>query len=83
MKKNFNKIDNALIKVTKSEYVEKTINFIDTFDTKLANNIIKEIESITPLLETEKKEEFRDNIKKLIKEKKNNRYQIEVFLGTK
>lgn len=83
MKKNFNKIDNALIKVTKSEYVEKTINFIDTFDTKLANNIIKEIESITPLLETEKKEVFRDNIKKLIKEKKNNRYQIEVFLGTK
>ena len=69
IKKNFNQYDGALLKVTNSKPVNKVINFIDNFDIKLANVIIEEIESITPLLEEKSKEDFRDNIKKLIQEK--------------
>ena len=69
IKKNFNRVDGALLKVSNSKHVEKVVNFIDNFDIKLANDILEEIESITPLLEEKNKENFRDNIKKLIQEK--------------
>ena len=74
IKKNFNQVDGALLKVANSKHVEKVINFIDNFDIKLANDILEEIESITPLLEQKNKEDFRDNIKKLIQEKINKYY---------
>ena len=74
IKKNFNQVDGALLKVANSKHVEKVINFFDNFDIKLANDILEEIESITPLLEAKNKEDFRDNIKKLIQEKINKLY---------
>ena len=74
IKKNFNQVDGALLKVADSKHVEKVINFIDNFDIKLANVILEEIEGITPLLEAKNKEDFRDNIKKLIQEKINKLY---------
>ena len=75
-KQYFNKVDNALLKVANSKHVEKTINFIDGINVGLANEIIGEIQSITALFEEERKEDFRDNIKKLIIEKINKCYEI-------
>ena len=69
IKKNFNRVDGALLKVSNSKHVEKVVNFIDNFDIKLANDILEEIESITPLLEEKNKENFRDYINKVIQEK--------------
>ena len=74
IKKNFNQVDGALLKVADSKHVEKVINFIDNFDIKLANDILEEIESISPFFEEKNKKDFRDNIKKLIQEKINKLY---------
>ena len=75
VKNNLSKVDDTLLKIAKSEHLEKAVNFIDKFDIKLANEILGEIESITPLLEEKNKEDFRDNIKKLIIEKINKCYE--------
>ena len=69
IKNDFKKLDNALYDIATSKPVEKSIKFIDGINVKLANEILDEIEKITPLLETKTKEDFRDNFKKLIKEK--------------
>ena len=75
VKNNLNKVNDTLLKIAESEHLEKAVNFIDKFDIKLANEIVEEIESITPLLEEKTKEDFRDNIKKLIIEKINKYYE--------
>ena len=69
IKNNFKKLDNTLLKVANSQELEKGINFIDGINIKLANKILVEIKNISSLLEVRNKEEFRDNIKQLIKEK--------------
>ena len=60
-------IDTYLKKIPNSN-IEKTINFIDEFNVDKANEILDEINKITPLLDPASKEEFRDNAKKLIEE---------------
>ena len=64
-----NQIDNFILDENNLEKVENTINYIDGIDLELGNKIVKEIEQINSLLNSENKEQFCTNIKKLIEEK--------------
>ena len=72
LKDNCKKLDKCLIKIANSEKTQKIINFIEKFNVKKGNQILEEINKLTPLLEIEYKEQFRDRLKLLI--------QKEIFL---
>ena len=61
------KLDIYLRKIPNSK-IEKTINFIDEFNVKKANEILDEISTIAPLLDSNNQEEFKENAKKLVEE---------------
>ena len=67
IKNKCKKLDLCLEKIKNSK-IEKTINFIDGFNVKKANTIVDEINNILPLLDSTRKEDFRDNAKKLIED---------------
>ena len=77
-KEKCKKLDKYVNKFVYSEYTENIINFIDKFDMKKAKAILDGTKDFSKLLDSKKKEEFRQNAKVLISEKLNSLYETQL-----
>ena len=67
-------LDKYIKKFSDSKTAQKTIDFIDNFDAKKYNRYADKADSYIKLFDSETKEQFRDNCKKLIEDELLNLY---------